>query len=246
MKRPSRKRVFQEYVNLNGTSQKITIYLEKRKNCRASIVRDGLNIRIPSYLKKQEQTKRIERLKQWGLKKLAQQPAQLKSGYQDGDELQVRHKHYILKIDQESRKTGSSWVEGDALFVKLPHNLAQGSQREMCKKLVRRAVAHDHLPAMKERVYDLNQRHFREKINQVRLRYNHSNWGSCSSSRNITISTRVLLAPDDVIDYVCIHELAHLIEANHSHRFWRLVQRAMPDFRQKEKWLKKNGQRCYF
>ncbi|PSR05345.1 MAG: hypothetical protein BRD50_01290 [Bacteroidetes bacterium SW_11_45_7] len=246
MKRPSPKRVLQDYVNLNGTSRKITIYLEKRKNCRASIVRDGLNIRIPSFLGKQEQTKRIESLKQWGLKKLAQQPAQYKTGYRDGDQLQVGNKCYSLKIERESRKTGSSWVDRDWLCVKLPHHLAEGSQRDMCQKLVRRAVAQDHLPAMKERVYDLNQRHFQEKIHQVRLRYNHSNWGSCSSSRNITISTRVLLAPDDVVDYVCIHELAHLIEANHSYRFWQLVHKAMPDFREKERWLKKNGQRCYF
>jgi len=51
---------------------------------------------------------------------------------------------------------------------------------------------------------------------------------------------------DDVLDYICVHELAHLIEHNHSDRFWSLVERAMPDYKEKEKWLKENRDKCYF
>jgi predicted metal-dependent hydrolase len=80
----------------------------------------------------------------------------------------------------------------------------------------------------------------------VRLKYLHSRWGSCSSSSNINLSTRLLFAPEGVIDYVIIHELAHLQELNHSPRFWRLVAEAMPDYQLKEKWLKDNGHLCDF
>jgi hypothetical protein len=54
------------------------------------------------------------------------------------------------------------------------------------------------------------------------------------------------LAPDDILEYVCIHELAHLCEMNHSPRFWALVKKAMPDYKEKEKWLKANGDTCFF
>ena len=63
---------------------------------------------------------------------------------------------------------------------------------------------------------------------------------------NINISTRLLFAPDDVLEYVCIHELAHLIEHNHSQRFWMLVAQAMPDYTAKETWLKEKGDACRF
>ena len=51
---------------------------------------------------------------------------------------------------------------------------------------------------------------------------------------------------DDILEYVCIHELAHLIEHNHSDRFWALVEKAMPNFREKINWLKENGHGCSF
>jgi predicted metal-dependent hydrolase len=49
-----------------------------------------------------------------------------------------------------------------------------------------------------------------------------------------------------VIDYVIIHELAHLIEFNHSNKFWKLVETAMPNYQEKEKWLKENNYVCRF
>jgi predicted metal-dependent hydrolase len=55
-----------------------------------------------------------------------------------------------------------------------------------------------------------------------------------------------LVAPEDVLEYVCIHELAHLVEYNHSKRFWSLVEKAMPDYKEKREWLKKNGYKCVF
>jgi predicted metal-dependent hydrolase len=67
--------------------------------------------------------------------------------------------------------------------------------------------------------------YFQKPIKSVNLKYNLSNWGSCSTKGNINLSTRLLFAPDDVIDYVIIHELAHLLEMNHSPHFWAIVKR---------------------
>jgi predicted metal-dependent hydrolase len=93
---------------------------------------------------------------------------------------------------------------------------------------------------------ELNAIHFQRPVRNVYLKYNHSNWGSCSVGSNINLSTRLLFAPPDVIDYVIIHELAHLIEQNHSNRFWAQVARAMPDYERHERWLKDHGKTCDF
>ncbi len=83
-------------------------------------------------------------------------------------------------------------------------------------------------------------------MNNIFFKYNTSNWGSCSRKGNINISTRLLFAPEDVLEYVCIHELAHLIELNHSDRFWQLIQQVVPDYKKKIQWLKENTELCKF
>jgi hypothetical protein len=91
---------------------------------------------------------------------------------------------------------------------------------------------------------ELNQKFFNQEINSVKLRYNYSKWGSCSSSNSISLSTRLIFAPKEVVDYVIIHELAHLIEMNHSAKFWNIMRAILPDFELKEKWLRENAWSC--
>jgi predicted metal-dependent hydrolase len=68
-------------------------------------------------------------------------------------------------------------------------------------------------------------------------------WGSCAASRNIKYSWRLVLAPEPVLDYVVAHEVAHLVEMNHSNRFWRLVETLHPGFEAERDWLKRHGPR---
>jgi predicted metal-dependent hydrolase len=66
-------------------------------------------------------------------------------------------------------------------------------------------------------------------------------WGSCSVSGSLNFSWRLILAPLEQIDYVIVHELVHTIHHNHSERFWSKVKDIMPDFKERQKWLKKHG-----
>ena len=70
-------------------------------------------------------------------------------------------------------------------------------------------------------------------------------WGSCNKRRHITFSFRLIMLPSEIIDYIIIHELAHLVELNHSRRFWTAIQKMMPVYKQHEKWLKHNGYKFY-
>jgi predicted metal-dependent hydrolase len=79
------------------------------------------------------------------------------------------------------------------------------------------------------------------EVARVSIRGQHSRWGSCSPRGHITLNFRLLLMPTEVREYILIHELMHLRQANHSRRFWRLVEEACPTFRESEHWLKQNG-----
>jgi predicted metal-dependent hydrolase len=76
---------------------------------------------------------------------------------------------------------------------------------------------------------------------RVTVRDQSSRWGSCSTTGVLSFSWRLILAPMEVLDYLAAHEVAHLIEMNHSPKFWRLVQRICPDHERAKAWLDAHG-----
>jgi predicted metal-dependent hydrolase len=87
--------------------------------------------------------------------------------------------------------------------------------------------------------------HYAEKLKvkpkRIVIKDQKTKWGSCSSKGNINYNYRIVMAPVNVIDYLVVHELCHLIELNHSQRFWNLVESILPDYKERLAWLKYNG-----
>ena len=73
------------------------------------------------------------------------------------------------------------------------------------------------------------------------IRNQRTRWGSCSSSGAMSFNWRLLLAPEPVLDYVVWHEACHLVVMDHSRRFWSLVERHLPGYREPRRWLRQNG-----
>lgn len=88
-------------------------------------------------------------------------------------------------------------------------------------------------------------RHFAGQLGitfaRVSVRDPSSRWGSCSTSGVLSYSWRLILAPPHVLEYLAAHEVAHLVEMNHSPRFWRIVDRLCPHVRRAKAWLDANG-----
>jgi predicted metal-dependent hydrolase len=78
-------------------------------------------------------------------------------------------------------------------------------------------------------------------IKRISVRDQSSRWGSCSNTGVLSFSWRLVLAPSLVLEYLAAHEVAHLVELNHSPRFWRLVRRVYPDFERAKVWLDVHG-----
>lgn len=76
---------------------------------------------------------------------------------------------------------------------------------------------------------------------RISVRDQTSRWGSCSTTGVISYSWRLILAPPFVLDYLAAHEVAHLVEMNHSNRFWKTVERICPDMHRAKTWLDANG-----
>jgi predicted metal-dependent hydrolase len=78
-------------------------------------------------------------------------------------------------------------------------------------------------------------------VRRISIRDQASRWGSCSTTGALSFSWRLVLAPRHVLDYLAAHEVAHLLEMNHSARFWRLLGRMCPDMERAKAWLDVHG-----
>jgi hypothetical protein len=245
-------RVEHTTFELEGYPLPVTIHRERRRNIRTSIGKKAILIRMPSQLGAAEDLRQLEISKEWLQKKIQQNPSLVAHYffrvYQEGDILRVGKKSYLIKISEVENKRNSARLTADGSTIHLKLSTAiQGRERwKDVQSLLSRVIASDFLPEITKRVHQLNALHFQKPINSIRLKHNYSNSGSCSTKGNINLSTRLLFAPEVVIDYVIIHELAHLIEMNHSPKFWRLVEQAMPNYRDCEKWLKANSKKMGF
>jgi predicted metal-dependent hydrolase len=76
---------------------------------------------------------------------------------------------------------------------------------------------------------------------RITLRDQRSRWGSCSSKGALSFNWRLVLAPHDVLEYVVVHEVCHLVEHHHGPEFWRLVERRRPGYREPKAWLDAHG-----
>ncbi|MBR1598698.1 MAG: M48 family metallopeptidase [Lachnospiraceae bacterium] len=76
---------------------------------------------------------------------------------------------------------------------------------------------------------------------RIRIGDQKTRWGSCSSKGTISYSWRLVLMPEDIQDYVVVHELSHLLEMNHSSRFWEHVGSVIPDYKNRRSWLRQHG-----
>lgn len=77
-----------------------------------------------------------------------------------------------------------------------------------------------------------------KKISVTDLKYR---WGSCTPKGNINFNWRIIKAPINIIDYIIVHELTHLLEANHTADFWNIISVQLPHYNKAKEWLKENG-----
>jgi hypothetical protein len=92
--------------------------------------------------------------------------------------------------------------------------------------------------------------HYAERMGvgyeSLELRNQRTRWGSCSTGGTISLNWRLIMAPPDVVDYLVVHELAHLTEQHHGREFWQLVAEHCPQYKENAKWLEQNSVRLIF
>lgn len=234
-------------ILINDTIYKVRIYTENRANSRVSITKTGINIRLGKWLSKKQKEKQVEQFISWAEQTISERDISFAQKYRDfknGEVLKLYDADVLLAIEEVESQKVSGKISDSKIIIKLPKQLRGESRTAHLSKIVSRLLAKRYKEKITKKLNDFNTKFKLGTINQVRLKNNSTNWGSCSSKNNINVSIRLLLAPEYALDYVLIHELCHLKHRNHSKQFWDLVEVCCPDYLKSEKWLKENSSSC--
>lgn len=247
---PNRNHKYQAHIEVGGQQLPVDLVLEPRYNTRYSITRKRIVLRMPHQSRPEHVRQGLADLQVWVEKQFERKPTLkfpfIARSYKTGDILQVGDRRYVLDISHDDRATHTARLVGDTICVTLSTRVDEAHRSKSMRTLLSRVVGSDFFPDIKHRVEEINRQTVNRPLRGIFLKYHHSKWGSCSNDGNINLSTRLLFAPGPVRDYVILHELAHLVELNHSDRFWSILDRFMPDYPVYEKWLKENGGYCDF
>lgn len=152
-----------------------------------------------------------------------------------------RGREYPLRIvvDDTVSKPVVSFKEDSFLIT--THDGGEENLRRAMEKFYWKATN----KIIKKRVA-LYQKEFKIKPRSISINDSMDKWGCCTSERHIDFHWRLSMAPLEVIDYLVVHEMCHLVHMNHSKSFWRLVGKLTPDYEKHEDWLKYNFLRMQF
>ncbi|KAF0173938.1 MAG: Zinc metalloprotease [Rhodobacteraceae bacterium] len=198
----------------------------RRFSLRVSQATGAVTLSIPTRAREAEALAFVRAQEGWIRAALARMPAVVGVGI--GAELPFEGR--MLQLAAGAGR--SVRIEGDSLIV--PGDADRAAARVSAFLRVqarnRLVAASDHYAAQIGR-----------KVTRVTLRDTRSRWGSCTSDGALMYSWRLIMAPPRVLDYVAAHEVAHMLEMNHSDRFWAVVDRLFPGWQAERAWLKRQG-----
>jgi len=212
------------------------IKYSNRKILNISVERDrSIIVRAPHHLTPEKIEEIVQSKRQWIKEKLnhAQKyPLVLESKeFVSGETLMYLGRNYqLLIIDEEIEG-----IEFDQRFKISKSN--QSKANELFKKWYLKQALKKIEPLAKKYAKSLGVEYNEFKTSEMKYR-----WGSCTPANNIIFNWRIIKAPMYVLEYLVAHELVHLIENNHTPRFWNILSIQVPNYEKAKNWLKKNGQ----
>ncbi|MCL2495099.1 MAG: M48 family metallopeptidase [Oscillospiraceae bacterium] len=212
----------------------MTDYTLTRSNRKtiAIYVRDGsVEVRAPLQAPKRDIDLYVASKEAWILEKLAasnERLARRESFSLDyGDSVIYRGRPYPI-VAKDGRRVG---FDGEAFYM--PPGLPPEDVKAACVQVYRLLAKRD----LTNRALDFAKQ-MGVTPSAVKINGAAGRWGSCSAQKSLNFSWRLVMAEDALIDYVVVHELAHITEMNHSPRFWAIVEGVLPDFQVRRKKLK--------
>lgn len=224
---------------MEGFAFQVEVVRTDRKKS-ASIQLEGslVKVRVPRSLSDNRVRDLITKRTAWietKLKEQSKRPVPKPKEYVSGEAFSCLGRNYRLKVIKESSpsiemKGGylvATILETDTNPQKTVRSLLEGWYRSYAELRLREKTQR------LSKIVGVSPA-------SVKVRHYKSRWGSCSSQGDIAYNWQIIIAPHHIVDYVVVHELCHLLEHNHSPRYWKHVARYIPDWKDRRDWLKSN------
>lgn len=215
-------------------------YSARRRTIGLQVGPKGVRVMLPSSHGPKDADRALKARSDWVLKSLKSwdnhKPAPELEG-REGEPIGYLGDILILKIDTHDKARTLVEAGWETLNVRIDDRLDPSLQAMTIRKAIQRWRRKEALQIMTPMVEAYAER-LGLPAPKVSVRVNRSRWGSCSSDGSIRMNARLIAYPEPLIEYVCAHEACHLIEMNHSKRFYALLDKIMPDHRPRSKRLK--------
>lgn len=208
------------------------------QRCRIRVNPAGVEVVLPRHSTEERATAFLREHSAWVLEQLAflrrmgSLRARPKSDNTNSILLRGRPTKLEIVGDESKRRFGMVEQNGDRLRIKVPGSGAVNPIKTL-ENWLRRQARVDIEACLGKRCQQMKQRRGRVYIMGQRTK-----WGGCSARRNLSFNWRLVMAPQEVLDYLVIHELAHLAEPSHSSKFWLIVRSHCPGYARHKAWLK--------
>lgn len=215
---------------------KFTYTLSKRKTASLFVERDGsVYLIAPDYLDLEKIELLIREKKNWIFKSIAEwsdlNATHISREYVNGEGFLYLGRTYRLRI-AEQQETKLALKDGHFIIGK--NHLRHADQ------LFKSFYKEKGIERTAERVA-----YYKNKMgvspNEIKIMELGNRWASCTAEGNINFHWKIMMAPLSVLDYIVVHELAHLIYTDHTQNFWNCVDKIMPDYNKRMEWLRYNG-----
>jgi hypothetical protein len=221
-------------ITLGNNDSIVEVLVRKSKLAKRVMIKfsqkKGFELIIPTRVSVKNAVAFLYKKEDWVLEKNAILKEKTLKNFCDGSQIPIAG--VIHTINHSGNLRGITRIEGDRLIISgLEGHISRKTRQFLIKLAKEKITSHCHKYAKTLGVH----------FNKISVRDTATRWGSCSHSNNLSFSWRLVMAPDRVLQYVVAHELAHLIEMNHSKKFWHVVASICPDYKQERSWLKDNG-----
>jgi len=187
----------------------------------------GVQVTLPRRARLRDAEAAVAELRPWIERRLAEVDIARAQAAERGDAIPFLGGALRLVPDPGRTRVH---LRGDVLLV------PEGDARPAVERWLRRAAREEITPRAHAAAAALGVR-----VARVTIRDQRTRWGSASSSGALSFSWRLVLAPEDVLDYVVWHEVCHLRAMDHSPRFWALVAEHCPGYQEPRRWLRRHG-----
>lgn len=222
---------------------KYTVRYSKRKTLAIKIsAEEGLVVLAPYNCSKKYIDKLLKEKQQW-IEKNYKDIYELRTSIGDRENIEkimFLGKVYNIKIRYSSLKKSAAALEGDTVTVRLFGALEFNEENRIkaLRTVLRAWYAEEGYEILQQKTSRYAER-LGVKFNKITIKDVKTRWGSCSSLGNINYNIRLIMMPEDVVDYIVLHELSHLVYMNHSKEFWKYVESFMADYKSREEKLKR-------